>query len=211
MLLLVVAAANLLGAGMAVPQARKLVRDRRVQGVSVTWAAASVTVNAWWIGYGLGVGDVGIVPVSIVSVMAYLVIVAAVVRFSAASSWTTLRPVISVTVLLTALPVGVLVVADWTSTGIVLGALYGVQLAPAVVGVYRSPDVSGVSVTTWIIALVEAALWGVYGTAIVDVGLLALAATGTVMSSLVLARLVVRRPKRGRSDAVVLRPTLARV
>lgn len=196
-MLFVVAAANLLGAAMALPQARKLSRDRRIHGVSVTWAAASITVNAWWIGYGLGVGDIGIVPVSVVSVMAYVVIVASVVRFSPAPPLVTLRPALAATAVLNAIPVGALVVADWTTTGIVLGALYGVQLAPAVLGAYRSPDVSGVSVTTWVIAFVEAALWGVYGAAIADVGLLALAATGVSMSSLVLARLFVRRPRRG--------------
>jgi uncharacterized protein with PQ loop repeat len=57
-LALVVIAANVLGAAMAVPQARKLLRTRRTDGVSVTWAAISVTVNAWWGVYGIGVDDV---------------------------------------------------------------------------------------------------------------------------------------------------------
>ena len=43
-LTLVVIAANVLGAAMAVPQARKLLRTRRTDGVSVTWAAVSATV-----------------------------------------------------------------------------------------------------------------------------------------------------------------------
>lgn len=195
-MLLVVVTANLLGAAMAVPQAHKLVRDRRAQGVSMTWAAASVTVNAWWVGYGLGVGDIGIVPVSVVSVMAYLVIVMTVARLSSASARVTLGRALPAALALSALPVGTLILAGWTSTGIVLGALYGVQLTPAVVGVYRSADVSGVSVATWVIALAEAVLWGVYGASTGDVGLWALAATGVLMSSLVLGRLFVRRPRR---------------
>ena len=78
-LTLVVVAANVLGGAMAFPQAAKLLQSRRVDGVSPSWAAISATVNAWWSAYGLGVGDVGIVPVSVVSVMAYLAIAVALV------------------------------------------------------------------------------------------------------------------------------------
>lgn len=194
--LLVVVSANVLGAAMAVPQARRLLRERSAAGVSVVWAGASVTVNAWWIPYGVGVGDLGIVPVSAVSVMSYLVIVVAIGRFSLRSTWATFRPAAATAVGLSAVPTIVLLTAGWAATGVVLGALYGVQLAPAVVAVYRSVDVSGVSPATWLIAFVEAGLWGGYGAMVVDVGLLALSATGVAMSSLVLARLFVRRPRR---------------
>ncbi len=72
------------------------------------------------------------------------------------------------------------------------------QLSPAVVAVYRAPDVSGVSAATWGIAFAEAALWGIYGLARLDAGLITLAVTGLVMSALVLARLLLRRPRRQR-------------
>lgn len=195
-MLFVVAAANLLGAAMALPQARKLSRDRRVHGVSVTWAAASITVNAWWIAYGLGAGDLGIVPVSVVSVTAYLVITVCVTRFSPIPARSALAPALAAGLAMTAIPLTTLLVAGWVVTGIALGALYGVQLAPAVVAVYRVVDVRGVSLATWLIAFAEAGLWGVYGLAGRDVGLMALAATGLLMSSLVLPRLLARRPRR---------------
>ncbi len=56
-------------------------------------------------------------------------------------------------------------------------------------------------VATWAIAFAEAVLWGVYGTARADVGLVTLAATGVLMSTLVLVRLVLRRPRRLRDTA----------
>jgi hypothetical protein len=59
-----------------------------------------------------------------------------------------------------------------------------------------------VSSATWIIAFVEAALWGVYGLGRADAGLLSLAASGMFMASLVLIRLVVRRPRRSTDVAI---------
>lgn len=193
---LVVIAASVLGGAMAVPQALKLRRDRRTDGISPAWAGISAAVNAWWGIYGIGVGDWSIVPVSVVSVMAYLVIAVALVRFRANPWAGVLRPMLLTTVAVAAVPLAAVLVDGWATAGIVLGALYGVQLSPAVVSVYRASDVSGVAAETWLIAFVEAVLWGVYGFGRLDPGLLALATTGVVMSSLVLARLFVRRPRR---------------
>ena len=195
-LTLVVIAANVLGAAMAVPQALKMRRDRRVDGVSAAWAGTSATVNAWWGVYGIGVRDWGIVPVSLVSVIAYLTIAVTLVRYTRGSGWIAARSMVGATVAIGLIPLAVVLLDGWATAGIVLGALYGVQLSPAVVAVYRASDVSGVSLATWVIAFVEAVLWGVYGVAAVDPGLMALATTGIFMSTLVLVRLVVRRPRR---------------
>lgn len=198
MLTAVVIAANVLGGAMAIPQARKLLRSRRVEGVSPVWAAVSVTVNAAWVPYGIAVGDLGIVPVSVVSVVAYLAIAIGICRFGSATPLRVIMPMIASSVAVLAVPALVLVARGWAAAGVALGLLYGVQLAPAVVAVYRNADVSGVSAATWVIAFVEAALWGVYGLGRLDAGLVSLAASGMIMASLVLARLVVRRPRRSR-------------
>ena len=192
----VVIAANLLGAAMAVPQARKLMRNRSIDGVSVTWAAMSAAVNAWWGVYAYGVGDWSILPVSVVSVLAYLVIAVAIVRLTPIPALRLIAPAFAAVVAISAIPAIALVVDGWVSAGIALGALYGIQLSPAVVTVYRSVDVSGVSLATWVIAFAEASMWGAYGIANLDVGLMALATTGLFMSTLVLVRLFVRRPRR---------------
>lgn len=191
-----VIAANVLGAAMALPQAAKLLRSRHVGGVSAGWAGMSASVNAWWGVYGIAVGDPAIVPVSVASVMAYSVIAVALVRFRAGSRRAALAPITAGFAALGVVPLAAYAIGGWTSAGIALGALYGVQLTPAVVAVHRTPDVSGVSAATWVIALAEALLWGGYGLARVDAGLLALATTGTVMSAIVLVRLFVRRPRR---------------
>ena len=198
----VVVTANVLGGAMALPQAAKLIRSRCVDGVSPAWAGISATVNASWAVYGLGVGDLSIVPVSIVSVMAYLAIAVALVRYGDASAYRTIGLMTGCGAAVALVPMFALAVGGWAAAGVVLGALYGVQLSPAVVAVYRAPDVSGVSTATWAIAFAEAALWGVYGFVRLDAGLLTLAATGLVMSALVLARLLLRRPRQQRREAL---------
>jgi uncharacterized protein with PQ loop repeat len=202
-LTLVVIAANVIGGAMALPQAAKLHRTRRVDGVSPTWAAASATVNGCWAVYGWAVGDLGIVPVSVVSTATYLYIAVAVHRCAAGASRPTALRAIATAAAVTTVPLVALVLHGWVAAGLTLGALYGVQLLPAVLSVYRTVDVSGVSVATWSLALLEALLWGVYGAARIDAGLLALATTGTVMSTLVLVRLFLRRPRRTRYAASV--------
>jgi uncharacterized protein with PQ loop repeat len=194
-LTLVVVAANVTGGLMALPQAAKLATSRRVHGVSPTWAACSVAVNAWWVAYGFGVRDLGIAPVSAVSVIAYLSIAVNLVRFGGGRG-AALTMAIRGTAI-GAIPLIALALGGWPAAGVSLGLLYGVQLSPAVVAVYRAVDVSGVSVATWAIALSEAFLWGVYGIARRDIGLIGLAVTGTSMSVLVLSRLYLRRPRRG--------------
>lgn len=205
-LTVVVVAANVLGGAMALPQAAKLARSRRVDGVSAAWAGISAAVNAWWVAYGFGIGDLGIVPVSAVSVIAYVAIAVCLVRFGPDRALRTTTVAVLSGTGIAAIPLAVLLAEGWGAAGVVLGTLYGVQLSPAVVAVYRAPDVSGVSAATWSLAFLEAAAWGVYGFARLDPGLLTLAATGLAMSALVLLRLYVRRPRR---DADVRRLGLA--
>ncbi len=203
LLTVVVIAANVVGATMAIPQARKVLRSRRVDGVSPVWAAVSAAVNAAWVPYGLAIGDLGILPVSIVSVMAYLTIAVGICRYGDTPVAEVVARMLVSAIGILILPAAVLVSQGWVAAGVALGLLYGVQLTPAVVAVYRTADVSGVSMATWVIAFTEAALWGVYGFGRADAGLLSLAASGMFMASLVLARLMVRRPRRDRSTDVM--------
>lgn len=201
LLTLVLVAANLFGAAMAVPQVWKILRTGSSEGVSLSWAVLSATVNAGWGWYGLGVGDLGIVPVSLASVLSYLLIALLVARHRRQCSEIVRAMVAATSAACAVVAAGWF--AGWPAAGIVLGALYAVQLSPAVVSVYRAFDVSGVSVSTWVIAFVEAVLWGVYGLVRLDIGLMALAVSGIFMAGLVLARLAVRRPRRIRHQVAV--------
>jgi uncharacterized protein with PQ loop repeat len=182
----VVLAANVLGAGMAYPQARKLVRTRRADGVSTVWVGISMAMNAWWVVYGLVAEVWALIPVSGVSFLLYATIAYFMLRTVGGSA---LRGIVLGLFGLGVLPVVFLLAGGWELAGTVIGLGYGIQLAPAVIGAYRSVDLGGVAAGTWVIALVEAVLWLLYGSYMADPALLAGGVSGTAMSVLILGRL----------------------
>ncbi len=194
-----VVVATVLGSWMAFPQARRIARTRRVDGVSATWIGVSLAINAWWLAYGLVAGVWALVPVSIISLLLYGVMawffVLSVGRAAIAG--------LALGVFgLGMVPLPFLLIGGWELAGVAVGLSYGVQLLPAVVASLRTSVLSGVSSTTWIIASVESALWLVYGLGVGDVALTLAGLVGVVMASVILVRLAVT----GHRPFVVLDP-----
>ena len=67
-----VVVANMTGAGMIVPQVARLHRFRGVDGVSAIWIGIGITLNLFWLGYGLDQQLWALVPVSALSLVLYL-------------------------------------------------------------------------------------------------------------------------------------------
>lgn len=178
--------ATLLGSAMALPQARRIVRTRRVDGVSASWIGVSIALNGWWIAYALATGLWVLLPVSTISMGLYVAIAVVFVRTIGRRSLGGLSVGIGV---LGMSPLPFLLVGGWTLAGIAVGFSYGLQLLPAVIGVFRTRRLGGVSVGTWTIAWVEAMLWTVVGIGVADIALIAGGATGVVMAGIILVRL----------------------
>lgn len=180
--------ANVMGAGMAYPQAARLVRERRTAGVSGVWAGVSLSMNIWWLAYGLSEGLWGLVPVSAVAAVLYGVIIVAYVR---AVGRVAIPGVGFGLFVLGMAPLPFLLVGGWRVAGLAIGLCYGMQLVPAVVAACRSRDLGGLAPSTWIMAWIEAVIWLVYGLLVLDPALLAGGASGTVMAAVILTRLAV--------------------
>lgn len=194
-----VVVATVLGSWMAFPQARRIARTRRVDGVSATWIGVSLVINAWWLAYGLVAGVWALVPVSIISLLLYGVMA----RFFVLSVGRAAFAGLAFGMFgLGMVPLPFLLIGGWELAGIAVGLSYGVQLLPAVVASLRTSVLSGVSSTTWIIASVESALWLVYGLGVGDVALTLAGLVGVVMASVILVRLAVT----GHRPFVVLDP-----
>lgn len=194
---IMIVVANVMGAGMAYPQASKLIRTGNTRGVSGVWAGVSLTMNIWWLAYGLANDLWGLVPVSGVAAVLYLAIIVAYLR---SAGHTALGGVALGVFVLGMAPAPFLVVGGWTVAGLAIGLCYGMQLVPAVVAVCRTRELNGIAPSTWIMAWVEAVIWVVYGLFVVDAALLAGGASGAVMASVILGRLAVtgHRPFRVR-------------
>lgn len=185
---MVVIAASVLGSGMAFPQARRLVRTRRTDGVSPVWVGVSVALNGWWLAYG-ALADVWVlVPVSLVSVVLYGTIAVTLV---ATAGPRTLPGLVAGLLGLGSVPMPFLVAGGWSTAGLAVGLGYGMQLLPAVVGALRTRQLAGIAPGTWLIAWTEALLWLVYGAAVGDAALLAGGTSGVAMASVILGRLAV--------------------
>lgn len=194
-----VVVATVLGSWMAFPQARRIARTRRVDGVSATWIGVSLVINGWWLTYGLVAGVWALIPVSIISLLLYGVMA----WFFVLSVGRAAIPGLALGVFgLGMLPLPFLLIGGWALAGVAVGLSYGVQLLPAVVASLRTSALSGVSSTTWIIASVEAVLWLVYGLGVDDVALTLAGLVGVVMASVILLRLAVT----GHRPFVVLDP-----
>jgi uncharacterized protein with PQ loop repeat len=183
-----IVAATLLGSWMAFPQARRLARTRRIEGVSAVWIGVSLAINGWWLTYGLAAGVWALVPVSAISIVLYGSMAAIYVG-------TVGRPALAPMGLgffgLGMIPLPFLIIGGWSLAAIAVGLSYGIQLLPAVVSVCRTRDLVGVSASTWLIAWVEAGLWLVYGLGVGDLALTLAGVVGVAMASIILVRLAV--------------------
>ncbi|BAN00425.1 hypothetical protein [Ilumatobacter coccineus] len=186
LIITLVVIANILGSAMAYPQAAKLLRTGNPEGVSAIWAGVSVSMNLWWLVYGIANSLWGLVPTSAIATALYAVIVVAFVRSVGRSAFGGLAFGALVFGLV---PLPVLLVAGWSAAGVTIGLCYGMQLFPAVVAAFRTTDLSGVAAGTWIMAWIEGAIWGAYGLFVVDGALLIGGVAGVLMASLMLARL----------------------
>lgn len=186
LIITLVVIANILGSAMAYPQAAKMIRTGNADGVSAVWAGVSVSMNLWWLVYGVANGLWGLVPTSLIATGLYAVIVVAFVRSVGREAFGGLA-LGALVFGLTPLPV--LIVVGWQAAGITIGFCYGMQLAPAVVAAWRTRELGGVAAGTWLMAWVEGAIWGAYGLFVLDGALLVGGISGVLMSSLMLARL----------------------
>ncbi len=183
---IMIVVANVMGAGMAYPQASKLIRTGNTRGVSGVWAGVSLTMNIWWLAYGLANDLWGLVPVSGIAAVLYVAIIVAYLRSVGRSA---VGGVVLGAVVLGLVPAPFLAFGGWTVAGLAIGLCYGMQLVPAVFAACRTRELHGVAPSTWIMAWIEAVIWTAYGLFVVDTALLAGGISGAVMASLILGRL----------------------
>lgn len=199
-----VVVANVLGAGMIVPQVHQLRRQRSVAGVSIVWVGVGVAMNSWWLAYALTQSLWGMVPVSVAGALLYAVIAFQFLRITGPAK---LGGFAAGLLGLGMVPLPALLAGGWTAAGVAIGLSYAVQFAPAAITAIRADRLDGISASTWSMALFEAVVWFTYGVSIGDTALVLGGAGGTVMSTVILFQ--VWRYERVRSLAIATSPASA--
>ena len=202
LLTIAVVLANILGVGMLIPQTARILRRGDLDGVSPEWIGMGVAVNVGWLIYAWVAGVWGIFGVSVGGLTLYLAMAAKTRRLDPGHfSRSATTALVVLNVLGWAAAVG-----QVTALGLTLAALFTVQFAPAARSAWASPTVSGISATTWILALGEAGIWAGYGIAIGDMALLLGGSGASMMSGLVLLRLA-RGPVGHKRSAITTFPS----
>jgi uncharacterized protein with PQ loop repeat len=175
--------ATALAAASALPQVRRLRTTSDLAGVSLAGPAIGAVTEAGWLVYVAEVELWSAAPEPVLMVIANVALATAICRRGGA--------------LVTALVVGVgwaatltvvTTAGGWAALGAMLGIAYGVQMTPYVWSAFRVRRPTGIAPHTWLMNLIESALWGAYGLTHGDVPIMLYAAIGTTTSAAILAR-----------------------
>ena len=180
------AIATIAGIGMIVPQVVRIHRTRSLAGVSVDWIGVGLALNVWWSIYAVATELWGVLAVSIGGMALYGVMAAQTHRIDRSGV-----PRVGRASMLTAsLMLAALVIGGWTGAGVAIGLAYAVQFSPATITAIRSTRLDGLSLSTWVLAAVEALIWLLYGAIEVDPALIIGGAGGAICSTLIVVRIV---------------------
>lgn len=139
-----------------VPQIVRVARVRSTAGVSPTWAMLGLVSTGAWVVYTGARGLWWATVADSMSCLSYAATVAVLAahgerpRVVAGAAW--------LSVFFVSFAVGGL-----PAMGAVLAVAFLIQVGPSIWTAYRSLDLHGASLTTWLLTAAEGALWGSYG------------------------------------------------
>jgi uncharacterized protein with PQ loop repeat len=153
-------AATAVSASRSVPQLVRTIRTRDVTGLTPATPGCSAVSAVAWASYALTVGNTALLATSLLTAVGAAVLAVAVAVLGGMPPWSQ-RVIVLWGVLL-------MVIASIGGAPVLVGVLtvaVMVNAAPQVRAVIANPSASGVSVTAWAVAAVEAVLWCSYGIA----------------------------------------------
>jgi uncharacterized protein with PQ loop repeat len=145
-----------IGLVRALPQLVRLVRTRDPHGVSVDTAATSSVVSMGWAAYGHLTGQSAVALASASSAVMFALVTIVALRLGRSPRELRAAPV-WLLVLIAATAIGA------TGLGVVLPVSVLVANVPQLWVAWREPDLTGLSLGTWLLSFFEAVVWGAYG------------------------------------------------
>ena len=170
------------------PQIVRLMRTRRIEGVSPAWAAGGATINLGWLDYVIEGRFWVTIPSIIVAIVSFVLALYLLYRNGAS-----IRAGLVMSGAIAVASVVIQQAAGWTVLGTVLGLSNGLYLGPSVVAAWRSHAPVGVAPWTWGLTVVEGVKWGFYGVLVEAVPIMVYGSTAILLALLVLLRLWMTR------------------
>lgn len=164
------------------PQLIRIIRVRSTAGVSPLWAMLGAISNGGWVFYTAAHGLWWATVADALCCLSYVGTVIALARggvrprFFAGAIW------LSVFVFGFAWE-------GMAGLGFVLASAFIVQVSPSLWTAYRSSDLRGASMGTWLLTFIEGALWGFYGFIKYDLAVVVFGTVAVIASLLMLARI----------------------
>jgi uncharacterized protein with PQ loop repeat len=141
----------------AVPQLARLLRTRDVHGVSADSAATSSVVSAGWATYGVLTSQPVVILASGASAVMFALVTLAALRFGRRPGEMRATPVWLAVLAAAGLMGGA------RGLGLLLPVSVLVANGPQLLVALRERDLSGLSLGTWLLSVLEALAWGGYG------------------------------------------------
>jgi uncharacterized protein with PQ loop repeat len=157
---------TVIGLVRALPQLIRLVRTRDAHGVSLDAAATSSFVSFGWATYGYLTDQLAVTLATGSSGVVFALIALVAFRFGRRLSELRAAPVWLV------LLVGTGVVAGDAGLGFLLPVSVVVANGPQLLVAYRERDLTGLSLSTWLLSVSDGAVWTAYALVTGDVAIL---------------------------------------
>ncbi|WP_420436034.1 PQ-loop domain-containing transporter [Candidatus Poriferisodalis sp.] len=171
-----------------VPQVVRLLRLKRTEGTSPSWAAIGMVINIGWIAYVIAEEFWVTIPAILAAVISFGVVLYLLWRNGADVRLAVISGI--------AVGVACVVlqrVAGWNDLGTVLGLSNGLYLGPSVYAAWRMYAPVGVAPLTWVLTAGEGILWGYYGVLVEAVPIVVYGGTAFLLAALILLRLWITR------------------
>lgn len=165
-----------------IPQVVRVLRTRSIAGVSGPTTWLGFTINVAWVNYGAARGLLPVAVLSAAYVAGYLAVGVLLLRSRNRSG-------IGIGMAAASALAALVLVAGWVALGTVLALAVLPQFLPQVLEAWRADDLTGLAPGTYVLAIVDAVMWGGFGAVAGDRPLMLY---GVVMCSVAVAVLVPR-------------------
>ncbi|MEA2434134.1 MAG: hypothetical protein QOG54_1591 [Actinomycetota bacterium] len=173
---------TLIGLVRALPQFLRLLKTRDAHGVSLDTAATSSVVSFGWATYGVLTDQLPVTLATGSSGIVFALITVTALRLGRRVNEFRTAPVWLVVL------VSVGVFARAGGLGILLPVSVLVANLPQLIVAYRESDLTGLSLSTWVLSTCDGAVWTVYALVTGDIAILVFGVLQLTTSSLIVAR-----------------------